>query len=122
VSVGGGVADILRRHPDVCTVVDVQAAGTSPDPKCSRMRDAVWLALRDWLKEGAVYKDAALIDDVSAPSLGYDPLNRFKVEDKRSMRRRLGRSTDRADALALAVFQPPTPTWSPHIVNRSTRG
>lgn len=105
VSVGGGVADILRRRPDLCEVVDVQAAGSSPDSKCSRMRDAVWLHLKKWLEEdGAIPRDLALVADVTAPMLGYDPQNRYKVEDKRSMARRLGRSTDRADALALAVF------------------
>jgi phage terminase large subunit len=105
VSVGGGVADILRRRPDICEVVDVQAAGTSPDPACSRMRDAIWMRLKKWLEEdGAIPRDVALIADVTAPMLGYDPQNRYKVEDKRSMGQRLGRSTDRADALALAVY------------------
>lgn len=122
VSVGGGVADILRRRHDVCTVVDVQAAGSSPDPRCSRMRDAVWLSLQKWLQTGAIPRDMALITDLTAPSLGYDPANnKFKVEGKREMRQRIGRSTDRADALALAVYQSPAKTWDASIGSRTSR-
>lgn len=122
VSVGGGVADILRRKTEACTVMDVQAAGHSPNPRCSRMRDAVWIAMREWLKDGAIPTNAALVADVTAPSLGEDALGRWKVEDKKSMRRRLGRSTDLADALALAVYRPTSRAWSLASANRGTRG
>lgn len=126
VSVGGGVADILRRHPRIelehggaceLEVVDVQAAGSSPDPGCSRMRDALWLSMRRWLTAldrggagGAIPRDLALIADITAPRVGYDASNRWKVEAKFDVRRRLGRSTDCADALALAVFDAPDET------------
>jgi hypothetical protein len=104
-SVGAGVVDFLEEfHQDVCEVLNLKAAASSPDPTCSRLRDLLWIGLRKWLAEGAIPPDQALEDDVTAPLLGYDDKLRFKVEDKRSMRKRLGRSTDRADALALAVF------------------
>lgn len=120
VSVGGGVADILRRHPRVeladggfceLEVVDVQAAASSPDPSCARMRDAMWLSLRKWLTpadkagaDGAIPRDLALLADITAPRVGYDATNRWKVESKFDVRKRIGRSTDCGDALALAVF------------------
>lgn len=105
-SVGAGVADILRhQHRDLCTVVDVQAAASSTDSRCSRMRDAVWVHLREWLERAAIPRDLGLIEDVVAPRLGYDSQNRWKVEDKFAMRKRLRRSTDVGDALALAVWQ-----------------
>ncbi len=122
-SVGAGVADNLReRHSDVCTLVNTKAAESSPDETCSRLRDAVWMNLKRWLATGAIPDDAALLDDVTAPQLGYDAQLKFKVEAKREMRKRLGRSTDRADALALAVWRPALPVWNPVIVSRSTRG
>lgn len=105
-SVGAGVYDQLREyHKDKCKVLNLKAAESSPDDTCSRLRDAMWIAMRKWLHAGgAIHPDHVLGDDLCAPLLGRDNQNRFKVEDKRSMRKRIGRSTDRADALALTVF------------------
>jgi hypothetical protein len=120
---GIGVFDRLRHeHAAICTVSNLESSQSSPDPACSRLRDALWLSLRTWLQGGAIPPDVALADDLTAPLLGYDVKLKYKVEDKLSMRKRLGRSTDRADALALAAYDAPVPQWSPVILNRSTRG
>jgi hypothetical protein len=84
------------------------------------MRDALWMNLRKWLDTGAIHSDVALADDITAPQLGYDPKLKYKVEDKLSMRKRIGRSTDRADALALSVYQAPIKTWSASVSSRSS--
>lgn len=122
VNSGVGVYDRLRHeHSGICTVTNLESTLASPNPSCSRMRDALWLNLREWLQTGAIPPDIALADDITAPTLGYDLKLKFKVEDKFSMRRRIGRSTDRADALALAVFTSTAPRWEPLIVNRDRR-
>lgn len=104
-SVGAGVYDQLREfYRDICIVNNLKAAESSPDDTCSRLRDALWIHLRKWLATGTMHPGHELGDDVCTPQLLRDDKLRFKVEDKRTMRRRIGRSTDRADALALAVW------------------
>lgn len=134
VSIGAGVADILRTHETVelanggtCVleVVDVQAAGSSPDQRCSRMRDAIWIAMKEWLEAGGKIPDRPeLVSDLTAPTLGYDIANRWKVEDKKSMKQRIGRSTDVADAVTMSVYRAEVATleWSPAIAHRRHRG
>jgi hypothetical protein len=118
---GIGVYDRLRHeHSGICTVSNLESSLSSPDPSCSRMRDALWMNLRKWLDTGAIHSDVALADDITAPQLGYDPKLKYKVEDKLSMRKRIGRSTDRADALALSVYQAPIKTWSASVSSRSS--
>lgn len=106
----GGVADILRSNADeALEIIDMEAAASSSEGSdFSRLRDEVWGGLRSWLKEGgAIPEDDKLRDDILAPKLGFDPKGKQKVEGKKEMRKRLGRSTDRADALALAVYRHP---------------
>lgn len=117
---GGGVADILRRMEGL-QVVDVVAAASSTDDQHARLRDQMWASLRAWLQTGAIPEDPRLVADVTAPVYDYDDKGKVKVESKKEIRKRIGRSTDRADGLALAVYQAPTPTWTPHFANRSTR-
>ncbi len=114
----GGVADILRRANDrddvkaagiKIVVVDVQYAASALDPlRYERMRDQLWANLRDWMKDrGAICGDKDLKKDLLAPKFTYSLRNRLKVESKLEIRKRLGRSTDDADSLALAVWRPP---------------
>lgn len=118
---GGGVADILRRDDDL-EVVDVMAQEAATEREYARKRDQVWFGLRKWLKNGgAISGDVMLANDLKAPTFDYDEKAKIKVESKRELRKRLGRSTDRGDALALAVFEPESATWDPIIVGGSTR-
>ncbi len=118
---GGGVADILRREPSI-ELLEIDAAASATAEGYSRMRDQVWGSLREWLKGGgAMPKDAKFIGDVVAPLYGFDVRGQLKVESKLEMRKRLGRSTDRADALALAVFEAPRSEWKPAIAGWGSR-
>lgn len=104
---GAGVADILRAQKDELSieVVDVQAQESSTNPEFSRRRDQVWFSLLDWMRSGgASPEDPRLSPDLLAPLYDVDERGRRKVESKRDLHKRLQRSTDRADALALAVF------------------
>ena len=63
--------------------------------------------LRAWLKEGgAIPEDSKLAAELVAPKYEFDDRQRRKVESKDAMKKRLKRSPDRADALALAVWEP----------------
>lgn len=101
---GSAVADILREDGDK-DIVDVGASDSATDTHYARRRDEVWFALNSWLKSGgAIPKDTRLIGELKAPTYKADERGRFKVESKPELRLRLQRSTDKADALALAVF------------------
>lgn len=106
VGVGAGVADILRNRRDRgIEIVDVNAGGQSTDDTYARVRDEMWFQLRDWLKEGGIPDDGMLHQELLTPMYSFLPTQRIKVESKDEIKKRLsGRSTDRADALALAVY------------------
>ncbi len=121
----GGVADILRAGDDGHIAVRdmVASASASEGSDYSRLRDEVWGQLRAWLRGGgAIPDDRLLVADILAPKLGFDPRGKQKVESKLEMRRRLGRSTDRADALALAVYRDPSPLTYAQVFDDRYKG
>ncbi len=73
-----------------------------------RVRDEVWLALFDALRNGlAIPEDLKLSRELAAIHLDRHVSGRSKITSKDDLRRELGRSPDRADALALcAAFEP----------------
>lgn len=104
VGVGGGVADVLRRFPAVHTV-DINASESSYDDTYARCRDEMWFALKTWMADGAIPSHDRLHRDLVAPTYSFLPTGKIKVESKDEIKKRLdGRSTDYADALALAVY------------------
>jgi len=104
---GAGVADILRQDEDL-EVVDVSAAESATDKHYVRLRDQLWFGMGGWLKDGgAIAADKILVGELKAPTYKVDERGRQKVESKDDLKKRLRRSPDRADALALCVFDPP---------------
>lgn len=113
----GGLATELRRHhPEVMKVADVQGLNFASDPlndsagiQCGTLRDRLWIDMSTWLKTGAIPPgDRKLAEELVEPKLGFNDKGRLKVEYKREVKKRLKRSPDCADALALACFEPPT--------------
>jgi phage terminase large subunit len=74
----------------------------------SRLRDQLWFALRDWLREGQLLDDGPLEAELVAPTYSFDAQGRYKVATKDEIKKVLKRSPDHADALALAVYDPPS--------------
>jgi phage terminase large subunit len=112
-NMGAGVYAILKRSDEV-EVIGMLAAESATVEGFSRLRDQAWGAFETWLMpkakggiEGAIPSDPSLIADIVAPKRGTDIRSRVKVESKKEIRKRIGRSTDEADALVMAVF--PTP-------------
>lgn len=72
------------------------------------LRDQLWFALRDWLLEGGALPPEPLMEqELVVPQFRFDAQGRYKVESKDDVRERIHRSTDYADALALAIYSPP---------------
>jgi phage terminase large subunit len=102
---GSGVYDILSRETDI-EAVSVNVAESATVEGYYRLRDQLWFAIRDWLAGGGAFADdARLLSELVAPEYGFDTQNRTKVESKDDTKRKLKRSPDRADALALSIFE-----------------
>jgi hypothetical protein len=124
-------ADEYRKNGELVTVnVDVIGVGSSPydalnsaryrssiravpvnvaevptvNDHYARLRDQIWFELARWLQHGAIPDDAKLVGELTCPTYSFDIKGNRKVEAKEPIKARLGRSPDRADALALAVF------------------
>jgi phage terminase large subunit len=104
IGVGGGVADILRQHKGLVEVFDVNVSEAATCEGYSKLRDQLWFSLADWLQTGAIKPDGKLEAELVTPTYSFDLQGRQRVEPKDKIKERIGRSPDRADALALAVY------------------
>lgn len=118
IGVGFGVAGSLRRRLErevawnvAVHGVNVAEAATQPD-RFVNLKAEIWWEIgrmcsqtRSWdLSE----VDEQTLNELSAPRY-FEKNKRIQVESKDEVRKRLGRSTDNADALLLAFYDPPTP-------------
>lgn len=78
------------------------------EPKIyERIRDELWMNLARWLKDGgAIPEDSKLAKELHLPAWESTITGRLRVTPKDELRKLLERSPDRADALALAVWEP----------------
>jgi hypothetical protein len=108
VGVGAGVVDVLKRAAGL-RVVDVQAAAAPQRDAYTNVRSEATFVARDWLRAGGCFgRDTRLEGEMAALTYCFDQRNKLKILGKDELRRQLGRSTDRFDALALAVYVPKT--------------
>ncbi|AWI60355.1 PhoH family protein [Sinorhizobium fredii] len=98
---GAGVFDALK-HFDIpvykCMFAEVPKR--KPD-RYTRVRDQIWWEMREWIHTGdvSIPNHKKLVEDLAIPT--YEDAPKIKIEDKKSLKKRLGRSPDYADALAL---------------------
>lgn len=93
----GELSGDVEIHPN-----DFGAKATDPEEHADR-RTELWHRLRDWLRtEGAIDPDEVLEEELLAPSYKWTG-RAVRLEPKDALKKRLGRSPDLADALALAV-------------------
>lgn len=97
---GSSVYDSLITHGEI----DVQsiiynARAHSPELYANR-RTEMWVRMRDWIRRGGqLPKDDELRKELLAPKIFFHG-GKFALEPKEDIKKRLGRSPDRADALA----------------------
>lgn len=111
--VGGRVYGLIRSHADLnpgaFDLVRVHASGKARrEPHVyDRIRDELWANLARWIREGgAIVDDDKLSAELHSPQWVGQLTGKIKVTDKKELRKLLGRSPDRADGLALAVWEP----------------
>lgn len=101
---GGGVADRLAELGYAVEAVPFGGGAQEPERFRNRRAELFW-RLREALERGAavLVEDDDVRADLSALRYQFAPDGRIVIEGKDEVRRRLGRSPDRADALALAL-------------------
>lgn len=87
-------------------IVGVRSSERSRSEGYPRVRDELWANLATWLRDGGgILEDTRLAKELHAPSWEAVPGNKVKATDKSELRSKLGRSPDRADALALSLWE-----------------
>ncbi len=102
IGLGSGCADRLRELG--FNVRDVNVAESSAmNPNANRLRDELWLSVKDWLTTRAVKlpDDSGLRMELVAPRYTFTSSGKIQVESKDSLRKRGMRSPDLADSLCL---------------------
>ena len=102
---GAGVIDYMRKLGR--DVIEAPFGARANSKLFVNKRAEMWTGMRDWLRAGgSIPNDTALKTDLCAPRYEYDTAGRIKLESKDDLKERLGRSPDRADALALTFYAP----------------
>ncbi len=105
--IGHGVASMLRAAGLPVLAVMPQARPSRKPDLYLNMRAMMWVELRDWICSDefqvSIPNINELIEDLTAPN--YWEVPKYKIEGKAEIKKRTGRSTDFADALAL-TFAP----------------
>jgi phage terminase large subunit len=102
IGLGAGLADRLRELG--LPVRDVNVSEVSAlNPKANRLRDELWISVRDFLAQRAcrLPNEESLRADLVTPKYSFTSSGKLQVESKGEMKKRLRRSPDFADALAL---------------------
>ncbi|MBO5037993.1 MAG: PBSX family phage terminase large subunit [Alphaproteobacteria bacterium] len=102
---GAGVYDVLiaEGFADVVYPVNFGQKADYPERYVNK-RAEMWARVRDWLKSPlavSLPKMEGLAEDLTAPAVSFDSLGRMQLEAKAEIKKRIGRSTDVGDALAL---------------------
>jgi hypothetical protein len=108
---GAGVVDRLVElgHKDIVVAVNFGATASNPI-KYADKRSEMWGEMGKWIEEeimlSSIPNDDILTTDLETPLYKYDSNSRLVLEKKADMKKRLGKSPDRADALALTFAEP----------------
>lgn len=117
--VGGGVTDQLyemlnRSVNNRFTVEGINFGSASTDPsKFYNLRAEMYWNLREQFMNHsiAIPDDPELINELTSVRYEYTGKSQIKIEAKDEIKKRSGKSPDRADALALAMYSQSFDTW-----------
>ena len=86
----------------------VPFGGGSTDPQMANKRGEMYNSCKSWLKIGGSLDDQETADDLSAPEYKVRLDGRIVLENKEDIKKRIGRSPGKADALVLTFAFPVT--------------
>lgn len=105
-------------------LMPVNFAGKATDPRYENARAEMWFEMAEWVKRGGVLPNIPdLVAELTTTTYTFTPKGRFILEPKKLVKKRLKRSPDLADALALTFAIPEAPTddiskMFPHVAAR----
>jgi len=103
---GAGVVDAMRSLGE--TVVGVQFGGRPNDYRYFNKRSEMYFELANWVKAGGkLPDDRELREELCATTFVYQG-DKFRIVEKEMIKDAIGRSPDKADALALTFAFPVT--------------
>lgn len=107
---GAGVYDILVDRGMGEILVGVNFGGKAIyDDRYFNKRAEMWGEANEWLKQELpvqIPNDEELLDDLCSVNKKYDSKGRLQLESKEEVKKRIGRSPDRADAFVLTFAEP----------------
>ena len=104
---GAGVIDVMRAAGH--DVIEVQFAGKASNYRFFNKRSEMYFELAEWVKAGgALPLDRELKEELCATTYVYQG-DKFRIVEKQIIKDQIGRSPDRADALALTFAFPVAP-------------
>lgn len=112
---GAGLYDILedRGYDNVIRAINFGSDAQNKE-KYGNRRAEMWARVNDWLNAdmpvSIIDPDNLILTDLTAPKKKYDGLQRLLLEKKEDIKKRIGRSTDVGDALALTFAEAFYPT------------
>ena len=103
---GGGVIDRLRQLQH--DVIGVHFGGRASRPRYVNKRTEMWFEMRDWIAAaGVIPPDMQLKQDLATPTYKFTPgQDVYVLESKDEIKKRIKRSPDLGDALALTFAFP----------------
>lgn len=106
---GSGVIDRCRQLG--YKVIETNFGGRASNSNLYvNKRTEMWADMKEWLEMGgAIPNVPELKADLVTPTYDFDAANKMRLESKDSIKERLGRSPDIADALALTFAAPVLP-------------
>lgn len=110
---GTGVIDLVRdlTASQPVRIIEVPfGSKAGQEGRFVNRRAEMWVGIRDWLRSGGYLPEVpGLAAELTGPTYSYDASGRIKLEPKEDIKKRLDRSTDLADALALTFAVPAGP-------------
>ena len=108
--VGGGVYDLLsdRGFSKIVRGINFGSKATLSDRYFNK-RAEMWGEANEWLKQELpvqIPNDDILFDDLTSVNKKFDSRGRLQLESKDDVKKRIGRSPDKADAFVLTFASP----------------
>lgn len=104
---GSGVVDCLVQagHPNI----PVNFSSKATNPRYFNKRSEIWFEMAEWIKAGGALPNMPeLVRELTVPTYTYHE-GKLRLEEKDSIKERLGESPDYADSLALTFAVPIAP-------------
>lgn len=117
---GSSVVDSLDQWPHL-DVTPVHYSSKAQDNRYFNKRTEMWMRMRDWVRKGGCLpKDPGLAEELCAVKF-FTNGGKIRLEEKDQVKARLGRSPDKADALAQTFADVEQPSFfadygAPHMM------